>query len=126
MLLSQSSTGIGTFGGTGLGPLVDTATLLSTPSGPLTQFEKILSVTIGVLTVVGGIWFIFQIFSGTFQWLTSGGEKQALQNAQKRLTNAVIGLGTVVLAYLFIALIGKIFGFDILNPQAIIFTYLKP
>lgn len=104
----------------GIGPLGDTSSYSVNPVHPIGEFETIISVTIGVMTVAGGIWFIFQIFAGAFQWLSSGGEKQALQNAQKRIVNAVVGLLTIVLAYLFIAIIGRILGFNILTVATVV------
>ncbi len=80
------------------------------------KFTNVFSTGIGVLTISAGIWFIIQIFAGSFQWLASGGEKQALQNAQKRLTNAVVGLFVVVFSYALIAIVGLIFGINILSP----------
>ncbi len=80
------------------------------------KFTNVFSTGIGVLTVSAGIWFIIQIFVGTFQWLASGGEKQALQNAQKRISNAILGLFVVIFAYGLISIIGLIFGIDILAP----------
>jgi hypothetical protein len=100
-----SFTGIGT-----LGIVKDTG------EGVFGQFEGIISVILGVLTVSAGLWFIFQLFGGALQWLSSGGEKQALQNAQKRIVNAIVGLFLVVFSYVLIALIGHIFGLNILSP----------
>lgn len=88
-------------------------------------FENALSVTIGIMTVVAGIWFMFQFFAGAIEWLTSGGEKQAVQNAQKKLTNAITGILIVVLSYILISVIGKIVGFDdILRPATTIIQKL--
>lgn len=117
---------LGTFGGQGLGPLLDPSKLINQPGGAFSQFERIISSTVGVLTISAGIWFIFQIFMGAFQWLAGGGEKQALQNAQKRITNAIVGLFVVVFSYGLISLISGIFGIEILDPAIIIQTYLKP
>lgn len=80
------------------------------------QFNGIISLTLGVLTVSGGLWFIFQFFGGALQWLASGGEKQALQSAQKRIVNALIGLILVIFSYTIIALIGRVFGLNIFSP----------
>lgn len=117
---------LGTFGGQGLGPLLDPSKLINQFGGPFSQFEKIMSTVIGVLTISAGIWFVFQIFAGAYQWLASGGEKQALQNAQKRISNAIIGLFVVVVSYGLILLLSGIFGIEILEPALIIQTYLKP
>lgn len=86
-----------------------------TNSAAINSFTLVLSIIIGVLTVSAAIWFTFQIFSGALQWLTSGGDKQSLENARKRLTHAVIGLFIVVLSYAIISLFGLIFGLDIIH-----------
>lgn len=103
----------------GIGPL-GTGFDITTPTGSLALFETIVSIALGVITIVAGLWFIMQIFSGALQWLGSGGEKQALQNAQKHITNAILGLFIVVISYTLIALVGKVFGLDILGPASII------
>ncbi|MDO8551439.1 MAG: hypothetical protein Q7S03_02055 [bacterium] len=79
-------------------------------------FDKILSLIIGVLTFAAGLWFIFQIFTGALGWLTAGSDKAGLENARKRLFNAVIGLVLVIGAIFFIEVIGNILGLDILSP----------
>jgi hypothetical protein len=98
----------------GLGPLGKVNT--SDPIWSFATFTSVMSTGLAVLTVSGGIWFIIQIMAGTFQWLSSGGEKQALQNAQKRIMNAILGLFVVVFSYALIYIIGIIFGIDILSP----------
>ncbi len=104
----------------GIGPLgnLENAFGGTDPNPSLAMFETTLSVAIGILTVSAGIWFIIQIFASAFQWLVSGGEKQALQNAQKRLTNAIIGLFVVVFSYILVGVISQIFGINILAPAS--------
>ena len=40
------------------------------------RIEKILTITIGAITVFGFIYFIFQIFMGAVQWITAGSDKR--------------------------------------------------
>ena len=117
---------IGTF--EGLGPLGTGLDSTATPPYlAIGKFIDLISKAIGVLTVSAGIWFLFQIIAGSFQWLASGGEKQAVQNAQKRITNAVMGLFIVVISYALISLIGLFFGIDLLDiKQTIIDMAPKP
>lgn len=109
MTLLAQGTPIGNF--TGIGNIANTGT---TPRSALTQFTTIISTVIGVLTVSAGLWFIFQIFGGSVQWISAGGDKQALETARKRLTNAIIGLLLVVISYALIGLIGAILGIDLI------------
>ncbi len=112
---------LGTF--EGVGPLGDfTKTLTKGGTEPFALFVSTLSTGIGVLTVAAGVWFIIQIFAGAFQWLAGGGEKQALQNAQKRIVNAILGLFVVVFSYALIGIIGLIFGINILCPFGDLFS----
>lgn len=115
-LLAQ--TNLGTLNGIGFLGGFDSAAA----SNPFAKFARIISVAVGFLTVAASLWFIMQIFAGAFQWLTSGGEKQSLQNAQKRLTHAVIGLLMVILSFALISIIGMIFGIDILGIETLLKT----
>lgn len=107
--------GIGTLGNF-------TKALTKTGTKPFELFISTFSTGIGVLTVAAGIWFIIQIFSGAFQWLASGGEKQALQNAHKRIVNAILGLFVVIFSYALIGIIGLVFGLNILCPFGDLFS----
>lgn len=115
-----AETNLGTF--EGIGPL---GTGLKAPtSDPALAFSRltsIISTALGILTISAGIWFIFQIMAGSFQWLSSGGEKQGVENARKRITNAIIGLFIVVASYALISLVGLVFGINILSPYGALF-----
>lgn len=91
------------------------------------RFNRIISISIGVMTVIAGIWFIIQIFLASLQWLTAGSEKQGLQDAKKKIVNSVIGLFLVVVSYGLILMIGNILGLDwILDPASVIRNLLFP
>jgi len=55
-------------------------------------------VTKAVLSILGLVALIIFIFAG-FQWMTSGGNKEKIQGAQKLMSSAVIGLVIIILAY---------------------------
>lgn len=83
---------------------------------PFNIFETVISLTIAVMTVVAGIWFLYLLISGGITLISSSGDKQAIEEATKRVTTGFIGL-VVVVGGLFIAsLIGTIFGINILSP----------
>lgn len=111
---------LGTFEGLGpLGSFLGSNPLLYL-SNTLETFTKILSVTIGVMTIVAFIWFLFTMFIGAISWLSSGGDKAKLQEAQKKISTGVIGLVIVISAMFLIKIIGTIFGIDILNIYQLI------
>lgn len=68
------------------------------------------SIVIGALAA-----FIFLILGG-FQWITSGGDKTKTEEAQKKITNAVIGLVIIAAAYAIINVVTSFLGLgDISN-----------
>ncbi len=105
-------------GGTPLGFLKGIGSLgeVSDATTAFIKFTNVLSTALGILTVSAGVWFIFQILMGSFQWLSSGGDKQGVENARKRITNAIIGLFVVIASYALISLVGLVFGINILSP----------
>lgn len=88
--------------------------------GSVTQLEKIISSAIGLMTVFGVIFFTVQIILAGFSMMTSQGDPKELETGKKRLTNNVLGLAIIVLAYGLGALITNLLGIkDIFNLQTI-------
>lgn len=86
------------------------------------QLNKTISTVIGVMTAVAALYFIFQFIIAGYQWISSGGEKNNLEEARNKITNSLIGLIIVVGAWIIIGIIGKIVGLDILNPGKLLQT----
>ena len=101
---------------TGIGPMGNTAEASLPRLATFQMLEKVLSNIIGALTIIASIWFIYQIILASFSWISSNGDKQNIQTAQKRLTNSFLGLIVTVAAYSVTALIGRFLGIpDIFN-----------
>jgi len=84
------------------------------------KFGGAISAIIGFLTIMAGLFFIFQFLAGALQWIASGGDKTGLQAAQQKLTNSFIGLILIVAAMAIISLLSTFLGFTILNPAQFI------
>lgn len=79
-------------------------------------FSKFITSTIGVITIVAIIWFIFLFVAGAIAWMSAGGDKNALESAKKKITNGIIGLAITVIAIFIIDIIGNLIGIkNILN-----------
>lgn len=79
-------------------------------------FTNFLSSAIGVMTMVAIIWFVFTFFIGAVGIISSGGDKNALESAKKKITTGLIGLVVVIAGIFIIKLIGYLIGIpDILN-----------
>ncbi len=114
---------LGTIGGEGLGPFGKiSGTLASDATLGLTKVTNVISSIIGIMTVAGSIWFMFQILTAGIGWITAGGDKGKLETARNRLTDAMIGLFVLVAGWSILALAGQFFGYDIVlsNPAALI------
>lgn len=86
-----------------------------------TQFGLILSSLVTTLTVVGGLAFVIFFSLGGLKWLTSGGDKAKVQEAQQQMTQGVIGLIALVAGLFIVGLVGNILGIDFLNPFKTLF-----
>jgi len=119
--MKQLALSLGQIGGSGLGPFGESA------GDGLTGITKIVSSIIGIMTIAAGIWFLFQIIIGGFNWINAGGDKAKLQTSKDKLTNAFIGLIVVVAGWSILALAGTFFNVDftLSNPGTLL-EQLRP
>jgi len=120
-LIAQSSENLGE-PLRGIGPLGLEGQLAS---GGIPTFNKVLSTTVGLLTIVAGIYFIFLMISGAISWMGAGGDKGAIEDARKRIMNGIIGLIIVIAGFFIIDLIGYLIGIDFLRGAFLIFDITK-
>ena len=71
----------------------------------------VLNNLITLIYIIAGIVFIFMLLWGAFQWLTSGGEKEAVAAARGRIINAIIGIILFAVAFTIIQIVGTFTGF---------------
>lgn len=86
---------------------------------PSTPVGTLLTNVLTIIFVVAGLAVLFMLLWGGFQWITSGGEKEKVDAARKRITNALIGLAILALAFLVVNVVGQILNINILNLQKI-------
>jgi hypothetical protein len=70
--------------------------------GAVEIFSGFISGVIGVMTIVAIIWAIITIITGAISIISSGGDKQALESAKKKITTGIIGLVVVLISVLII------------------------
>lgn len=71
-----------------------------------TVIGRIVKIVIGFLGLIA----VVIILIGGFQWMTSGGDEDKIKNARKLMTNGVIGLFIVVIAYAIALFVMNIIG----------------
>lgn len=75
-----------------LGPGVTTDVNTLLPKGSNRDPRTIVSNLIGIISGFLGIVAVVIILISGFQWMTAGGDEEAVKTAQKRLVQGVIGL----------------------------------
>lgn len=78
-------------------------------------FAKAIPSAIGLAFVIGVLIFFFTIIIGAIQWISSGGDKQALESARGKISNALIGIIVLFATFAVIRLIQIFFGITILT-----------
>ena len=86
-----------------------------------TQLSSILSTIVTTLTIVGGLAFVIYFTLGGLKWLTAGGDKTKVSEAQTQMTQGVIGLVAMVAGLFIVGLVGGVLGIDFLNPFKTLF-----
>ena len=84
-------------------------------SNGLSFFQGVIPGFVGLSFVLGTLIFFFMLLWGSIQWISSGGDKQALEGARGRITNAVVGLVLLFASFAIIKLIQAFFHVQILT-----------
>ena len=82
---------------------------------PVEFFSKFISSLIGLGLLIGSLIFFLYLVLGAIQWISSGGDKTALEGARSKITNAIIGLIILLSVFALLKLIETFFGINILT-----------
>lgn len=82
-------------------------------SDPGNNPGDIISRAVTILMVVGAIGVLVMMLWGATEWIFSGGDKEKLAAARKKITTALVGLALVALTFFILNVFGKIVA---LNP----------
>jgi hypothetical protein len=102
-LIAQVSNPIGS-------PLNGIGSIGNPGPNPVNILAKVLSTTIGLLTIIGVIYFIFILISGAISMINAGGDKGDLENARKKITTGLIGVIVLIAAIFIMDLIAALLG----------------
>lgn len=73
--------------------------------------SKFLSNLIALIYSLAIIVLIFMVLWGAYDWLTSEGDKEKLENAKRKLINAFVGILLFAVAFAIIQILGTFTGF---------------
>lgn len=83
------------------------------------SIQTIILNVISLFFAIGGIGVVIYFIWGAVDWIMSGGDKEKVANARKKMTNSLIGLLLLSLSFAIIRLVGAIAGFDPLGNMQI-------
>lgn len=78
-------------------------------------FQDLLPRLVGFAFVIGALVFFFVMIIGAIQWISSGGDKTALEGARGKIANALVGFIILLSLLALIKVIETLFGIDILT-----------
>lgn len=78
--------------------------------GYTTTLGGIIGTILPYIFGAAGIALLIYLVIGGFQFMLSRGDSKAMQGAQSKITNAVIGFVIVILAFTIVQLFGQLFG----------------
>jgi hypothetical protein len=81
----------------------------------VTFLQRAVPAAITLGFIVGAVVFFFTLLIGGIQWISSGGDKQAVEAARGKVTNAFIGLIILFALFAIIQLLNTFFGIHILQ-----------
>lgn len=68
---------------------------------------------VGLLLIGGFILTLFFLITGAITWITSGGDKNSLENARNRIIHAIMGVIILAAVWAIFTLVGQFIGLDI-------------
>lgn len=87
------------------------------PSSPYNQIQSLkpsdlVSKSIELLLGTSGVIAFIYLLMGGIQWITSGGDKEGLDKAKKKITHALVGLAVVFSVYAMVFIIRALFNIN--------------
>lgn len=82
---------------------------------PATNIGTIISNALTIVFIVAALAVLFMLVIGAFQWITSGGDKEAVGKARGRIVAALVGLAVLALAFLIVQVVGSVLNINIIN-----------
>lgn len=98
-------------------PVVQAAADSTSNVATISDLQTVFGNVVGSILGLAGIVLFVMLLVGGFQYTTSGGDPQKVEQAKKTLTYAIFGVVAIALSYLILRFIGIFTGTDITNFQ---------
>ena len=82
--------------------------------GPAAFFQALIPRLVGLAFVIGVLAFFFIMIIGAIQWISSGGDKAAIEGARGKIANALVGVVILFALFALLKVLEDFFGINIL------------
>lgn len=73
------------------------------------EFGDVLTFLIRTFFIIGGIIAMLYLLLGAFSWITSGGNKENVDKAREKITNALVGVILIFVVLAVVTVVEQIF-----------------
>ena len=92
--------------------IAQTTISVATPAQGYKDLGAFIGNVLTVLFTIAVLVVLFMLVWGAYEWITSGGDKEAVGKARGRILNALIGLAVLAVAYALAAVAAQFLGFN--------------
>ncbi len=85
----------------------------------ITEIGSLISAVVGTMLILAALITFIYLILGGIQWITSGGDKTAMEAARNKITHAIVGLVIVGSAWAIMALVQNFLGISIIGSGGI-------
>jgi hypothetical protein len=82
---------------------------------PYTPLGTFISNALRIVFILATLAVLVMLVIGAFNWITSGGDKDAVGKARNRIIAALVGLAVLALAFFLTNVVGNLLGINILG-----------
>lgn len=83
----------------------------------ITDFGQLIGALVGIFLIIAVIAALFYLLWGGFSWITSGGDKGKVEEAQNKIQAALIGLLIIFAIWALFNVIGNFLGINIFKLE---------
>jgi len=102
--------------------LVQSSVSVGTIPGIPTDLGSLLTWAIRTIFLLAGFIVGYYVLTGALDWVQSGGDKEKVETARKKITTAIIGLIILFATIAIVALVENVFGVGLGITRSIYFT----
>lgn len=84
-----------------------------------TGVNQLITNAITIVFIIAAILVLIMLIWGGIEWVVSGGDKEKVANARKRIVASLVGMAVIALAFVIVTVVGQVLGFNVLNDLVI-------